>query len=256
VSGIARRIRSQAGTRTVGAAIGILGALFLAVAMLPLRAHFANVFMALVLVIPVLVGAFMGGRLAGLASAAAATVCFDFFFTQPYLSLRIANRNDTATAIALLLLAATASELGDRLRRIDRSASAERATFDRLRRVVEISAHAADAEDVVSSACAELIGMFALDDCVFESVDVGPGTPRLGIDGAIAGGSVETSGADPLLAPGGVALPVFGRGREYGRLVLFTSRPVRLSRLERQIAISIADELGLALATQPSNDSR
>jgi two-component system sensor histidine kinase KdpD len=184
-----------------------------------------------------------------------ATISFDFFFTQPYLSLRIATRNDTATALALLALALIASELGNRLRRVDRAARAERAAFERLCRFVEIAARASDVEDVVSSARAEIIGMFELDDCLFEPGDTATLPVRLSLDGP-ADESRPDRGTEAVLAPGGVALAVNGRGRVYGRLVLYAEHPVRISRLQRRIAISIAEELGLTLATELSSGPR
>jgi K+-sensing histidine kinase KdpD len=243
------RPRSASAAGAIGAGIGVLGALLLSAAMLPLRGHLGNVFMALVLVIPVLLGSFTGGRIAGVASAIAATLCFDFFFTEPYYSLRIANRNDTASAIALLIVALIASELGNRLQHVDRAARAERASFDRLCRVVEISSRGADVDDVVSSARAEIIGMFDLEDCVFETADSADRAIRLSIDGG-----VEDS-PHLVLPPGGVTLAVTGHGHGYGYLVLYSNRPVPMSRLQRRIAISIAEEVGLTLATRFTRDS-
>jgi hypothetical protein len=43
---------------------------------------------------------------------------------------------------------------------------------------------------------------------------------------------------------------VVGRGHEYGRLVLVASTSVRASLQKRLVAIAIADELGLTLATR------
>jgi hypothetical protein len=156
-----------------------------------------------------------------------------------------------AMAVALVLLALVAAKLGSRLRRVDRIARAERAAVDRLCRVVEISARGTDVEDVVSSARAEIMGMFGLDHCEFETTDAPTRAARLGIDGSVVGNPSDHTDTDFVLPPGGVALSVTGRGHDYGRLVLYTSRPVRFSRLERRIAISIAEELGLTLATQP-----
>lgn len=242
-------------TRIAGVAIGVLGVVLLSTAMLPLRGHLSNVCMALALVIPILAGGFTGGRIAGIASAISATLAFDFFFAQPYLTLRVANRNDIATAIALLVLGGLAAEIGHRLRQRDRDAHDVRAAFDRLFRVAELSARGADLEDVVSSARAELMGLFDLEDCTFEAADRGASTVRLGLDGMLEGLSGENNGAVLVLPPGGVALPVTGRGHKYGRLVLYTNRPVRFSLLQRRVAISIADELGVTLAAQPVDDS-
>ena len=241
--------------RIAGVAFGVLGVLVLSIAMLPLRGYLSNECMALALVIPVLAGGFTGGRIAGVASAIGATLAFDFSFTEPYLSLRITGRNDIATAIALLILAGLGAEIGHRLRRRDRDAHDAHAAFDRLCRVAELSARGADLEDVVSSARAELMGLFDLEDCTFETADSSSPALRLGIDGMLEGHPTGDNGAVLVLPPGGVALPVTGRGHQYGRLVLYTSRPVRFSLLQRRVAISIADELGLTLAAQPVDDS-
>jgi K+-sensing histidine kinase KdpD len=234
-----------------GLAIGLLGALVLSVAMLPLRSHLSNVVMALALVLPVLAGAFVGGRLAGFGSALAAALCFDFFFTLPYLSLRIANGNDVAIAVALFLLAACSAEAGHRLRHRDRAALEDRRTFDRLRRVVDLSARGADVEDVVSSARAELMGMFDLDECLFETKEERAG-PMLGMDGAAEGVAGDHDFLRLVLPPGGVALPVIGRGHDYGRLVLYARRPVHYTPFQRLVAISIAEEVGITIATSAS----
>ena len=53
------------GSDIIGVAIGVFGALVLSVLMLPLRTHLHNDNMALALVVPVLIGAVVGGRLAG-----------------------------------------------------------------------------------------------------------------------------------------------------------------------------------------------
>ena len=233
----------------IGTSLGVLGALVLSAAMLPLRSELANVVMALVLVLPVLAGSFTGGRLAGAASAIAAALCFDFFFTHPYFSMRIANRNDIATAIALLVLALIAAEAGHRLRRRDRAARDARSAFERVCRVAELSARSGDLEDLISSARAEIMGLFDLEECLYEAAGR-RSAPRVGIDGLHDGLAADRATADLVLPPGGVVLPVTGRGRDYGRLVLYTNRPVKFSVLERRVAVSIADELGVTLASQ------
>jgi K+-sensing histidine kinase KdpD len=238
------------GSDAVGLAVGVLGALALSAAMLPLRDELHNDNMALALVVPVLIAAVYGGRRAGAASAVVAALCFDFFFTRPYLSLRIASGNDIASFCVLLVVAFIAAEVGIRARRGGNSARESRADFDRLYRVIELAARGGDVEDVVSSARAELIGLFDLVDCVFETTPSESALPRLGIRGAIEGAQLVATHTDFLLPPGGVEIPVFGRGREFGRLVLYASESVRASMQKRLVAIAIADELGVTLATK------
>jgi hypothetical protein len=238
------------GSQFIGLAVGVLGSLALSVAMLPLRNHLHNDNMALALVVPVLIAGVIGGRWPGAVSAVAAALCFDFFFTQPYQSLRIASGNDIASIVVLLIVAFISAEVGIRARRGGHSARESRTDLDRLYRVIELAARGGDIEDVVSSARAELIGLFGLIDCAFETTDSESSLPRLGIRGALEGARLVATHTDFLLPPGGVELPVVGRGRVYGRLVLFASESVRASLQKRLVAVAIADELGITLATR------
>ena len=206
------------GSDIIGIAIGVLGALLLSVLMLPLRTHLHNDNMALALVIPVLIGAVIGGRIAGVIAAIAAALCFDFFFTQPYLSLRIAGSNDLTSFFVLLVVALIAAEVGIRARRGSRAARDSRSDLDRLCRVIELAARGSDIEDVVSSARAELIGLFGLVDCAYEAGTAHGALPHLGIHGSIEGAPLVAANSEFLLPPGGVELPVVGRGIEFGRL--------------------------------------
>ncbi len=238
------------GSQFIGLAVGVLGSLALSVAMLPLRNHLHNDNMALALVVPVLIAGVIGGRWPGALSAIAAALCFDFFFTQPYQSLRIASGNDIASIVVLLIVAFISAEVGIRARRGGHSARESRTDLDRLYRVIDLAARGGDIEDVVSSARAELIGLFGLIDCAFENTESESSLPRLGIRGALEGAQLVATHTDFLLPPGGVELPVVGRGRVYGRLVLFASESVRASLQKRLVAVAIADELGITLATK------
>jgi hypothetical protein len=251
VNPMRRRPREpEDGSDVIGLSVGVLGALALSVAMLPLRSHLHNDNMALALVVPVLLAAVLGGRWAGAFSSVVAALCFDFFFTQPYQSLRIAGSNDIASFIVLMVVALIAAEVGIHARRGGHAARESRSDLDRLYRVVELAARGGDMEDVVSSVRAELIGLFGLADCVFDTSPVDSALPRLGIRGAIEGAQLVATHTDFLLPPGGVEIPVLGRGTEYGRLVLFAPESVRASLQKRLVAVAIADELGLTLATR------
>ncbi|HTD50753.1 MAG TPA: DUF4118 domain-containing protein [Acidimicrobiia bacterium] len=240
----------QDGSHLVGLAVGVLGAMALSVAMIPLRPHLHNDNMALALVLPVLIGGVLGGRWPGVISAVAAALCFDFFFTQPYNSLRISSGNDIASLVVLLVVAFISAEVGIRARRGGHSAREARTDLDRLYRVIELAARGGDIEDVISSARAELIGLFGLVDCAFETSESEAALPRLGIRGAIEGTQLLAFHNEFVLPPGGVELPVVGRGRVFGRLVLFAAESVGASLQKRLVAVAIADELGITLATK------
>jgi K+-sensing histidine kinase KdpD len=236
------------GSAGIGLAVGVLGTLILSALLLPLRGHIPNADMALALVLPVLLGAITGGRLAAIGSAVFAALTFDFLFTQPYLSLRIGSKDDVWTFVFLAIVALVAAELGVRARRGRLAARDARDEIARLTRVVELSARGADVDDVVSSARAELMGLFGLQDCVYESVPSSRALPSLGRRGALEQTELVAV-RDFVLPTGGVSVTVHGRGREYGRLVLFAPEHTAAPIEKRLVAVAIADELGATLAS-------
>jgi len=236
------------GRAAAGAGVGALSVLVVAGALAPFRDHLPNANMALALVIPVLLAAIIGGRIAGAATAVVAALTFDFVFTQPYLSLRIASKDDVWTFVFLFIVAMVAAEVGIRSRRGGAAARESRSELDRLLRVSELAAHGADVDDVVMSVRAELIGLFGLTECVYQAERSGPELPRLGNKGALENAPLVAWG-EFLLPTGGVEIPVMGRGRELGRLVLYAAEATRASLEKRLVAIAIADELGLTLAS-------
>jgi hypothetical protein len=241
------------GHAPVGAAVGCLAALVIAGALAPFRDHLPNADMALALVVPVLLAAIIGGRIAGAVAAVMSALTFDFVFTQPYISLRISSKDDVATFVVFLIVAMLAAEMGIRARRGGAAARESRSELERLMRVADLSAHGADLDDVVMSARAELIGLFDLDECVYQAERSGPELPRLGNRGALEGARLVAWG-DFVLPTGGVEVPVMGRGRELGRLVLYAAEATRASLEKRLVAVAIADELGLTLASGAPRD--
>jgi K+-sensing histidine kinase KdpD len=232
----------------LGTAVGALGAMLLAFLLVPLRDHFPNTVFALALVIPVLVGAIIGGRIAGIVSAVVAALSFNFVYTKPYGSLRIASKDDVATFVMLALVALITAELGLRARRGGLAAREARSELQRLYRVAELSARNSDIDDVISSARAEMIGLFGLLECVYDPNTGAPEMPRLGQKGALEHARLVASG-EFLLPTGGVEVPVKGRGRDFGRLVLYAGDATRAPLEKRLVAVAIADELGITLAS-------
>jgi two-component system sensor histidine kinase KdpD len=237
-----------AGYTWEAAALGSLAVILLAAALVPLRDHLPNAEFALAFVIPVLFAAVIGGRIAGICTAVVAALTFDFVYTQPYLSLRIESKDDVWTFVVLLIVALVAAEVGIRARRGSVAAQESRAELNRLLRVVELAARGVDDDDVVSSARAELIGLFGLVDCVYERERTGPEMPRLGQRGALENTQLVAWG-EFVLPTGGVEVPVRGRGQDLGRLVLYAADATRAPVEKRLVAVAIADEVGLTLAS-------
>jgi K+-sensing histidine kinase KdpD len=248
----------QAADRSLaGAAIGGLATLVLAALMVPLRDHVENANLALALVLPVLLAAVTGGRISGIVAAVVAAASFDFFFTRPYSSLNIDSRNDVETMVVLVIVALVVAEIGTRSRQLRRQQVATRAEVDRVHRIAELAAHGAAPGDVLAAVKAELIALLDLDDCTYEAFPDGAAAalPRLGSRGAIEGRRVHRWARGELALPtGGVELPVVGAGRQLGRLVL-DARPATPASLEqRMVAVVLADELGVSMASWMNPD--
>lgn len=99
--------------------LGPLVAIVLGMALVPLRgvtsaSNFSFAFLALTIVV-----AEYGGRAAALATAVAAALSLDFFLTQPYMQLTIADKHDVIAFAGLatcgLIAAALGSQRGEQL---------------------------------------------------------------------------------------------------------------------------------------------
>ncbi len=101
----AARTISQAGGGTIGMVIGVPAAVTVGAVLTSLRWAFNSVNAALVFMILVVAVAAIGGRAAGVITAVASTMSFDFFHTQPYLSMTIDSREDIETTVLLFVAA-------------------------------------------------------------------------------------------------------------------------------------------------------
>ncbi len=90
--------------RLVGSLTGLASVAALGAAMLPLRSHLAVSTTALVLVIPVVVAAAIGGFVAGLAVVAAGFLVFDFFFIPPYGTLNVGSAQNWVALFVYLVV--------------------------------------------------------------------------------------------------------------------------------------------------------
>ena len=237
------------GRGAFGAIVGVIGCFAVSLLLLPLRDHVPNAVMALALVIPVLIAAVLGGRVAGAVTAITAALTFDFLFIHPYLSLRIGSKDDVGTFIVLMIVALIAAEIGVRGRRGGAAARASREELGRILRVAELSAGGAPIDDVIAAVRAELIDMLRLLACEYEPNASSRVLPRLGPRGAIEGAELVSWG-EFVLPTGGLELAVRGRGRGFGRLVLYAAEASPASLEARTVAVALADEMGAALAAR------
>ncbi len=99
----------------LGSLVGVAAVAALAFAVLPLRSHISVSTAALILVVPVVVGAVVGGFRAGLVSVVAGFLAFDFIYIPPYGTLNVGTtQNWTALgvyAVVMLLVARVVARL-------------------------------------------------------------------------------------------------------------------------------------------------
>ena len=119
--------------RALGLAVGLALVAACTAALLPARASVTVATPALVLVAPAVVAALLGGRLAGVLTAATATVVLDAVFIEPYGTLDVHLVDDVVAIVAFGAIALTVATLVAEAN--DRRLSAEA----RAREILELS---------------------------------------------------------------------------------------------------------------------
>lgn len=98
-----------------GSIAGILAAVILGAAMVPLRSHLSIATSGLVLVVPVVAGVVVGGLTGGVVAVAAGFLVYDFAFIPPYYTLTVgAGQNWVALgvyAVVMLMVAQVVARL-------------------------------------------------------------------------------------------------------------------------------------------------
>lgn len=224
-------------------------ALLLAAGLVGLREWLGSVNVALLLVLTVMAVGGVGGRSAGFWTALVAAVSFDFFHTEPYLTLKITEHQDVIATGLLGVVGGFAGLLADRAwikaRAVERDVRSE----DRVRHIAAMVERGAPASELISAVEAAAVAELDLESARFDQGDVGSGLPVLRVDGDLATGHGDRRvGAGFDLPAAGVACDVFGCGERVGQLLLFpqTSR-VPTRRRQRIVVLNLCSLLGAGL---------
>jgi hypothetical protein len=175
---------------------------------------------------------------------------YDFFLTRPYGSLKIDELEDIVATVLLLAVGLIVGEVVVWAHRGHQQKKRGQDEITRLHRVAEQVAAGASARDVLESVRAELTDLLSLRACTFEQPPFGTPLPRLGRNGSIDIQCRRIVRGEFTLPAEGVEIPVLGRGRQVGRLVLESEPDVGVSLEERMVAIAISDQLGAAVAAE------
>lgn len=236
----------------IGAALGAGTAILVAGALVGLRSVLSNTSVALILVLVIVGAATIGGRKAGVFTAVAAAIAFDFFHTEPYNRLTIDSADDVETLVLLVVVGLAAGELVQWGREKHRRGAMSHDELGRVHRVAEVALQSP--AELMDLALAELGDGLGLQSCRYEP---GPATalrPEISPKGTISRTSYRLSGGEFELPPDEVALPVRADGADAGRFVLVPTPGVGIARDQRIAAVTIADLVALNIAADVRAD--
>jgi Domain of unknown function (DUF4118) len=248
--GVIPAVRADHDVGLLGWITATLGPLAVSGILVAFRGDLFTTNAALILVLPVLAAAIVGGRWGGAVSAVVAALCFDFFFTRPYYSLNINRRDDVETTLVLLVVGLVVGELVVRARHSRQLARASRREVDQIRRVAELAAGSSASGRLITIVERELVDILNARGARFEKPPFQTTLPRFG-HGKVTIPGTERGEAPPLGPPNEVELPVWGHGREIGRLVLVLpdhSIGIAIPADDRALAVALVDQLGAVLA--------
>ncbi len=122
--------------RLVGSVVGVVSAVGGGAAMVPIRSDLSVSTVALVLVVPVVVGAAVGGFGAGCASVTAGFLVYDFAFIKPYGTLSVGRAQNWTPLVVYVVVMVLVARIVDALE-VTRSEATHGQEV--LRRVSEVS---------------------------------------------------------------------------------------------------------------------
>jgi K+-sensing histidine kinase KdpD len=115
-----------------GTAVGVVSAVVAVAALLPLRADTSKATPALVLVLPGVIAAVLGGRRAAALVATGAALAFGVLFLPPYGQWKVLDREDVVALVVFVVVAVTVGELTAREAQRRRTAEERRDELERL----------------------------------------------------------------------------------------------------------------------------
>lgn len=231
--------------------LAFVGPLAVALAMVPLRTTQVAPALAVVMVLPVVAAALLGGWRPGALAAITGALAFDVLLTAPFGSLRILGAEDALVTLVLLVVGLVISHLVADRRRSDERAEKGEHDLASLRRYAGIDAGSDDRGWLIRSACAELCTLLEADDVEYRRGPVPAGATLLAHGKVIvpAAASDGNGNATAPLRDATVALPVDSSGRHVGHFIVRFRRsgPFGVPLQRRAQAVAVADMLASAM---------
>ena len=218
----------------------------------------ANTNAALGLVLLVVAAAATGIRLAGIVAALSSAVGFDYFLTEPYNTLNISDRADIETAALLLLVGAAVTEVALWGRREQARASKEQGYLAGvLGTAATVAAGRSSTGALIDQVCRQIVEILQIDSCSFDTA-TRSGLPTLDPTGTVTrhGRTIDVA-RQGLPTDSKIALMVQSGGVTYGHLQLTAAtRVVRPSQEQLRVAVTLANQVGAALAITDTGRAR
>jgi K+-sensing histidine kinase KdpD len=226
-------------------------AIVLGAALVPLRSTLGPTNVALLMTTLVVIAAVAGGRIAGVASAVSASVTFNFFFTKPYLTLRVGDGHDIVTIVLIVLIGLAVGQLTSvRARRT----SEVRDHVNALHGLEAVSAAVSagvDPREVVATIHRELVDGAGLSDARFEPLTEDDQRPLVDRTGHMHTLRRTHTGRGFALPPEGARLPVASGDQPFGQLVIEAAQGVTVTVEQRKAIVAMADQLAMSIRQHP-----
>jgi K+-sensing histidine kinase KdpD len=164
--------------------------------------------LALIFVIPVVIAATSLGWGPSVAAVVTSVLAFDFFFTQPYFSLRMTEPSEIWSAVLLLATSAIVSAVAGQSRRHALEARRAADQAQALQALAHVIIEKRSQREVIAAAATTLSRIFAAPSVIFSKTG-----GRLQVE-AEAGGAV-VSGAEAKAATNALEAQAHFRGETY-----------------------------------------
>ncbi len=230
-----------------------VGAAFAAViigvgaALTTVRDQLGSTNLALIMVLLVVAAAAAGGRSAGAISAVVASISYNFFFTKPYLTVRINSGKDILSVALVLAVGISVGELGVARSRQSATRRSHLRSVHALEEVGAMVNRGAEADEVWPPVRQALMTLLSLRGARFQPGPVLDDLPIVERDGRVDVHEKRYTGRGFSLPDGGVVLPLEADGVHVGRIVLDPDPSAGTTREERRAAVALADQFAIAV---------
>jgi K+-sensing histidine kinase KdpD len=238
-------MESTPGNSLPAAAAGAGVSILVAAALVPLRTTLGASNIALLLVLVVVLAAVAGGRLGGALTGVTAGLSFNFFFTRPYLTMRVNDRRDITTIVLIVVLGLIVGQVTSVLARHRVTHTSQKQALHGLEAAVAMASSGAGPNEVWATIREELTDGFGLTGAEFRRNDP-EALPIIDRNGTFAGKRHHFTGTGFALPPAGLQVPVILDGAQLGQIVLTGPATTSVTIEQRRAIVAMADQLAMS----------